>query len=90
MDRESFFNAIKSVREDMINGYYDRSSLKLDRVVEIAMGKSCDACTEEKVEQDLEKDVIRVIKRIEAAKKDEKLKTKAAELIETIKKSLED
>lgn len=85
MNRENFFNQLRSLRQwDRSNGFHQG----LDRLAEIVMGQSCDNCQEEKMEEDLEKDVMRIIKRIEDAKKQEKLKERAGEWIKKLQESL--
>jgi len=80
MNRELFFDEVRKLR-----GYisYEYPHKILDNIVETATGGT------EMKERSLEEDMKRLIKRIEEAKKDEKLSDKAKELIKKIKAELE-
>ena len=86
MDRNKFFNQVRGLR-----GWDSRLGFHtcLDSMVENVTGKDKEDTMAESLEQDLENDVMRVIKRIQEAKKKEKLQSQAKGWVEKIKQSLD-
>lgn len=84
MDKKLFFEQVKSLR-----GWFDQKGqhVRLDDLVKTVIGTKE---SEVNVEESLEEEVARVIEKIKKAKENEKLRVKSKELIEQIKKSLED
>lgn len=83
MSKDSFFKQVKSLRS--ILDYKNQHSV-LDNIVETVSQSSEDEMDEES----LEEEVARIIIKIKKAKENDKLRVKSKELIEQIKKSLED
>lgn len=86
-NRSLFFTQVRGLRGQGVGASYQRC---LDDVIENVTGfvKGETEVTPTQ-EESLEVDVMRVIKRIEEAKKEEKTRKKAQELIDKIKKSLD-
>lgn len=83
MNKDEFWKAVKNLRHAILNDYWTTANKELDNVIEASTGGEI-----MNQEQDLQKDVARIIKRIKEAKENEALKEKANKLIEELKKEL--
>ena len=86
MSKERFFDHVRDLRSWL--GSSATPHQILDSIVETTGLNEKEKSMNE--EESLEKDVMRVIKRIKESKEKEKLRAKSKDLIEQIKKSLEE